>query len=322
MWATRAFHPGNLSPLPYSCTVGLSWVSSSAVLAVVIVLSVMWFAPHVVRRTNLPVHAQVEAPDLQVDPSLHSHERRGPEPSTVVSTTSAKVHERETPVMETSAHAPSATTLQSGSLAGLRIKWDRTIVFLTGAVLVAAALLSALIAPFTALSWAVPVVLFLLGAGCVAGLRYLAVEDKRRGAVHTAAPVAAPAQHAIFDNEDEARQDRAEQTRAADAELDMPGADDQPGQRATERVYTVAELRAEALKVARTTGSDTTTWEPVPVPKPLYTQAPVVERNEPEPLRVPTRPAARSTTLKDAVRSGEQESTALNLDDVLKRRRA
>lgn len=48
----------------------------------------------------------------------------------------------------------------------------------------------------------------------------------------------------------------------------------------------------------------------------------MVERNEPEPLRVPTRPAARSTTLKDAVRSGEQESTALNLDDVLKRRRA
>lgn len=301
-------------------------MSSSVVLAVVIVLSVMWFAPHVVRRTNLPVHAQVEAPDLQIDAFLHSHERRRPAPSTVVSTTSAQVHERETPVMETSAHAPSATTLQSGSLAGLRIKWDRTIVFLTGAVLVAAALLSALIAPFTAISWAVPVVLFLLGAGCVAGLRYLAVEDQRRGAVRTAAPVAAPAQHAIFDNEDEARQEHAEQTRAADAELDMPAADYQPEQqapqRATERVYTVAELRAEALKVARTTGSDTTTWEPVPVPKPLYTQAPVVERNEPEPLRVPTRPAARSTTLKDAVRSGEQESTALNLDDVLKRRRA
>ncbi|CAL8899021.1 PrgI family protein [Kocuria varians] len=304
-------------------------MSSSAVLAVVIVLSVMWFAPHVVRRTSMPVHAQVEAPDLQIGSALHNHERSAPAPSRVVTTTApAQVHERETTAMETSAHAPSAITLQRGSLAGLRIKWDRTIVFLTGAVLVAAALISALLAPFTSISWAVPVVLLLLGAGCVAGLRYLAVEDRRQRAARSTSRSVAPAQHAIFDNEDEVRQDRDQENRVAEAALDMPAAEEQPReeqqtpQRAPERVYTVAELRAEAMKVARSTGADTTTWEPVPVPKPLYTQAPVVQRSEPEPLQVPARPAARTTTLKDAVRTGEQESTALNLDDVLKRRRA
>ncbi|WP_229577983.1 hypothetical protein [Kocuria rhizophila] len=308
-------------------------MSSSAVLVAVIVLGVMWCAPHVARRTSIPVLAQVEAPDLQLDPTVHTREHARPGPSRVgVSAPSHLCHERETTAMESTAHAPSASTVQHGFLAGLRIRWDRTIVFLTGVVLVAAALITALAAPFTAVTWAVPVVLLLLGAGCVAGLRYLAVTDRAGIAAVSAEQRSAPAQHAIFDHEDRARQDRARQDRAEqqlhdDAALDLPAGDELPAaaevqQSAREPSYTVAELRAEALKVARTTASDSVTWEPVPVPKPLYTQAPVVHRREPEPLPVPERPAATSTTLKDAVRMGEQEPAALNLDDVLKRRRA
>ncbi|WP_239494443.1 hypothetical protein [Kocuria sp. BT304] len=303
-------------------------MSSSAVLVAVIVLGVMWCAPHLARRTSIPVLAQVEAPDLQLDPTVHTREHARPAPSRVgVSAPSHLCHERETTAMESTAHAPSASTVQHGFLAGLRIRWDRTIVFLTGVVLVAAALITALAAPFTAVTWAVPVVLLLLGAGCVAGLRYLAVTDRAGIAAGSAEQRSAPAQHAIFDHEDRARQDRAEQQLHDDAALDLPAGDELPAaaevqQPAPEPSYTVAELRAEALKVARTTASDSATWEPVPVPKPLYTQAPVVHRREPEPLPVPERPAATSTTLKDAVRMGEPEPAALNLDDVLKRRRA
>ncbi|KMK74129.1 hypothetical protein ACJ65_01250 [Kocuria rhizophila] len=158
--------------------------------------------------------------------------------------------------MDTSAHAPSAITVRRGSVAGLRIKWDRTIVFLTGAALVLAAVLTGIAAPFTAVTWAVPVVLLLLGAGCVAGLRYLAVTDRAGVSAQAATRQTAPAQHAIFDNEDQARQDREEQELQADAALDLP-AEGQlpetvaPERPAAEKTYTVAELRAEALKVAR-----------------------------------------------------------------------
>ena len=292
-------------------------------LVAVVVLCVMWGAPHVARRTGGVVQAQVDAPDLHPDAAPTAHQ--GAPPSRVEPSASSLLHERETTAMETTAPAPTEDTVQNGSLAGLRIRWDRTIVFLAGAALVLAALLTALAAPFTAVTWAVPVVLLLLGAGCVAGLRYLAVTDRAGVAARPVAGASAPTQHVIFDNEDAARVERAAQDQQAEAALDLPAEAEQPeaAEPAPEPTYTVAELRAEALKVARTAGpSAAATWEPVPVPKPLYTQAPVVQRSEPEPLRVPQRPAARSASLKDAVRAGEQEPAALNLDDVLKRRRA
>ncbi|RKQ37204.1 hypothetical protein C1C97_004520 [Kocuria tytonis] len=233
--------------------------------------------------------------------------------------------------METPANTPSATPVRHGSLAGLRIKWDRTIVFLTGVLLLVVAMVTALVAPFTAVTWAVPLVLLLLGAGCVAGLRYLAVTD--RGQRVAAGPVVrgtAHAQHSIFDHEDGARRDHAAQEHGSTAAPELPAQVETPGTTpvrpaAAEPGYSVAELRAMALQVARGSGSEgssAATWEPVPVPKPLYSQAPVVPRREPEPLQVPTRPAAKSASLKDAVRVGERESAAMNLDDVLKRRRA
>ncbi|WP_243635571.1 hypothetical protein [Kocuria tytonicola] len=305
-------------------------MSSSVVLVAIIVLCAMWLAPHVARRTSVPVLAQVEAPDLQLDSALHTGPQDRPSPSRVVARDRSHVHERETTAMDTTAHAPSSLTVQRGSLAGLRIKWDRTIVFAAGVALLLAAVLTALAAPFTAVTWAVPVVLLLLGAGCVAGLRYLAVtEREQRAATGSSGHRSAPVQHTIFDNEDEVRQDLAEQDREASAALDLPAQDEVPEiedapRPAAEPTYTVAELRAIALRVAgsEASGSGAATWQPVPVPKPLYTQAPVVHREAPEPLRVPERPVAKSASLKDAVRTGEQESTALNLDDVLKRRRA
>lgn len=309
--------------------VGLTLVSSSAVLAIVCVLCAVWLAPRILRREDTPVLAQVDARDLRFDAP-----RGGQQPTTVSLRTKTTTYERES-TMETPVTEPSTVAPARRPMAGLRIRWDRTLIFLAGAMLLVTALVTGLMAPFTAVTWAVPTVLALLGVGCVAGLRYLAVEEQnvRRARGSVSAPVEQPEQK-LFDNEDENRQEEQVRERRAMAALDLPGhdlpqqveqAEHQAPAKAHEPTYTVAELRAEALKVARSTApkfEGKATWQPVPVPKPLYTQAPVVPQREPEPLKVPQRPAATSRTLKDAAEVGSQGSSALNLDDVLKRRRA
>lgn len=230
--------------------------------------------------------------------------------------------------MEASTPVPAPTGTARGPLAGLRIRWDRTIIFLAGAMLLLTALITGLMAPFTAVSWAVPAMMTLLGLGCIGGLRYLAVEERREPTVarHRAPVITQPSEQKLFDNEDEARQKQQHRERRATAALDLPEGEDRPQEETAPRepVYTVDELRAEALKVARSSAPSfrKDTWQPVPVPKPMYTQAAVVQPREPEPLPVPQRPAARSSTLRDAVEAGSTDSAALNLDDVLKRRRA
>ena len=304
--------------------VGLTWVSSSAVLAIVCVLCAVWLAPRILRREDTPVLAQVDARDLRFDAP-----RSGPQHTTVSLAPKTSTYERES-TMETPATEPSTAASARRPMAGLHIRWDRTLIFLAGAMLLLTALITGVMAPFTAVTWAVPTVLTLLGIGCVAGLRYLAVEEQnvRRARGSVSAPVEQPEQK-LFDNEDENRQEEQVRERRAMAALDLPEQVEQSEQQVTakthEPAYTVDELRAEALKVARSTApkfEGKATWQPVPVPKPLYTQAPVVPPREPEPLQVPQRPAAKSTTLKDAAEAGARESAALNLDDVLKRRRA
>ena len=297
-------------------------MSSSAVLATVCVLCAVWLAPRLLRREDTPVLAQVEARDLRAAapprPAGHTTVNDAPSPSTPG---------RENTV-NTSDLAPS-TAATRGPLSGLRIRWDRTLIFLAGIMLLLTALITAVMAPFTAVGWAVPAVLVLLGVGCVAGLRYLAVEDRgtrrvRTGSLPTAVAAAPRAEQKLFDNEDEARQEAAARPHGVHHPASPTGQEGaaETARPAPEPTYTVAELRAEALKVAHSSAGSAATWEPVPVPLPLYTQAPVVQRREPEPLPVPQRPAARSASLKDAVQAGSSGSDALNLDDVLKRRRA
>lgn len=305
--------------------VGLSWVSSSAVLAIVCVLCAIWLAPRFLRGQDTPVLAQVDAQDLRFDAP-----RSAPQPTTVSVAKNSSTYERES-TMDTAVTKPSTAASVRSTFAGLRIRWDRTLIFLAGAMLLATAFITAVMAPFTSVTWAVPTVLTLLGVGCVAGLRYLAVEEHnaRRARGSVPAAVEPPQQQQLFDNEDQARLEDRDRQRRAMAALDLPEETEQPSQQIAEHThepsYTVDELRAEALKVARSTApkfQSKPTWQPVPVPKPLYTQAPVVTQREPEPLEVPQRPAAKSSTLKDAAEAGATESAALNLDDVLKRRRA
>lgn len=233
--------------------------------------------------------------------------------------------------------SPSSGSSAARRPGTLRIKRDRAGILLAGCAALLAALLTAVVAPFSAaVSWPWPVFLLLLGVGSVLALRYLAVQD--RAARRSSRPVPVPAVDphapredvALFDNEDVVTQE-AEEVEEVDEvherpgvaaqDLDLPAEHEQPRAPAA---FTVEELRAEALRVAReSAGAAGRTWEPVPVPRPTYAEAPVVQRPAPEPLPVPEQPASRSGSLKDAVRTGEERGrAALDLDDVLKRRRA
>ncbi|TDL39614.1 hypothetical protein E2R59_15845 [Kocuria rosea] len=218
--------------------------------------------------------------------------------------------------------------------AHLRIRRDRAVILLAGCAALLAALVTAVVAPFSAaVSWPWPVFLLLLGIGSVLSLRYLAVQDRaarRASRPAVRAPEAEAEPHApredvaLFDNEHAVAEEVREQSRRAAEDLDLPTPEEQPRMPAP-AAFTVEELRAEALRVARESApaAAARTWEPVPVPRPTYAEAPVVQRPEPEPLPVPEQPAARSASLKDAVRTGEEQGrAALDLDDVLKRRRA
>ncbi len=301
------------------------WVSSSAALAVVCALSLFWVVPRLQRRREGPVEARVEIAGTDLVPE-QSPEL--PEPTSPVSRRRRiTMATTDTPSLRTG----SGTASRPGAL---RIKWDRAGIFLGGCAALLAALVTAVLAPLSAaVSWPWPVFLLLLGLGSVLALRYLAVQDRashraaRPARTDTTADPHAPRQDvALFDNEHAVAEEAREQSRQAAEALDLPAQHEQPQADApapAPAAFTVEELRAEALKVARESGAAARTWEPVPVPRPTYADAPVVPRPEPEPLPVPEQPVARSATLKDAVRTGEERGrSALDLDDVLKRRRA
>lgn len=297
------------------------WVSSSAVLALVCALSLFWVVPRLERRREVPVEAQVEitGTDLAQDDDALRTEPPAP------------VSRRRRNIMATTDTVSRPADGDPGDGA-LHIRRDRAGILLAGCAALLAALVTAVVAPFSvAVSWPWPVFLLLLGIGSVLALRYLAVQDRAarraaRPAVRaTAADPHAPREDvALFDNEHAVAEEVREQSRRSAEELDLPAEEEQP-QAPAPAAFTVEELRAEALRVARESAgtSGSRTWEPVPVPRPTYAEAPVVQRPEPEPLPVPEQPAARSASLRDAVRTGEERGrAALDLDDVLKRRRA
>lgn len=298
------------------------WVSSSAVLAVVCALSLFWVVPRLQRRRDLPVEAPVETAGPVPDGLPAPIEQPPP------------ASRRRRNIMATTDTVPRPADGDPGrtGTGHLRIRRDRAWILLAGCAALLAALVTAVVAPFSAaVSWPWPVFLLLLGIGSVLSLRYLAVQDRAarrasRPAVRApeAEPHAPREDVALFDNEHAVAEEVREQSRQAAQDLDLPAPEEQPRMPAP-AVFTVEELRAEALRVARESASaaPARTWEPVPVPRPTYAEAPVVQRPEPAPLPVPEQPAARSASLKDAVRTGEEQGrAALDLDDVLKRRRA
>lgn len=259
-----------------------------------------------------------------------------------------------------------------GAFDGLSIRWGRVAVLALGGAALVLALITALLAAIALVGWPWPVFLLLLGAGCLAALRYLAVQDQSatptasvRG---TETDAVVERERSLFDHEQLVARDSEQRETRQRFDLDLPGdqeflddvvfddqqVDDQrepvrpmPDQRPEPRpepavahrdALTREELLAEARRVARRSAAAHPggggTWQPVPVPKPIYTRAAVAHRESPEALQVPVVPAPTPQTLQQAARAPqarpetpiesrpETQPARIDLDDVLSRRRA
>lgn len=127
--------------------------------------------------------------------------------------------------------AISATKTVHTAFEGLNIKWDRTIIFLLGCAALFLAIITGILAPLTvAVTWPWPVFLVLLGAGSIAALRYLAVQERRERAAAVTGGTATgsvaetetsgPA--TVFNNETHVAQESVRREQQQRADLDLP----------------------------------------------------------------------------------------------------
>lgn len=128
--------------------------------------------------------------------------------------------------------AISATKKVGSAFEGLNIKWDRTIIFLLGCVALFLAIITGILAPLTvAVTWPWPVFLILVGAGSIAALRYLAVQERREqhaavtGGTATDSVVGddrAASRKAVFNNEEHVAVESVRRQQQQLENLDLP----------------------------------------------------------------------------------------------------
>lgn len=300
-------------------------MNSSVVLAAIVGLWLVWVAPYVLR---------IRRPALLVEPVVTS---------ALVSSATAGSKVSQGSIMEMSGHTTDATGTQGGGTAPgahspqgqLTIRRGRSSI----AAIAAAALLAAVVCiPLAALSLVpalVPVGAFMVFLLAVAGLRVLAVRDRRQ---KVEAAFADAMSHRLADLPSRTQAVAApavaaprRETSLFDAETTGSAANLSPHDQGTATGPTVnanhtanltaTELRRAALAVAAsTTGAEKdradtlgsvpphaevnsepagTPWQPVEVPKPMYVAAAKAQRQAPAPLELPAAPKAQAkTTLK------------------------
>ncbi len=258
-----------------------------------------------------------------------------------------------------------------GSQQVFRVRYGRTALALTGALALAAVILGLPLAALGAASWWMPLVGVVLAGASVATLRALAVRDRRlridaafRAAMSTgsrnhtvpapqpeveeyrevaAEPVRVQRETVLFD----AESTQGAPSGSAQADVAAAPASSSTAPASSARPLTAAELRTAALEFAAASTpqtpagppkTSTTPWEPIPVPKPIYVEAPVAQRPAPEPLDPPQTPkpegrtslragaaAPASPAAASSASAGSDAAPGtgkINLDDVLQRRRA
>lgn len=202
---------------------------------------------------------------------------------------------------------------------GFSIRWGRLSVFAVGALALVVAVISAVAGLFGASTWLTAGVSALITAACYGALRGLAMLDSKKrarererlsiseGLETTIAtyPAAGPRSTPVANNNDQV--------------FDFA---DEPAQQQQQQdvVQEVEEPVADAPQPIPAR---------VPLPRPMYLDAPEVEREAPEPLATPQDPSpSADVQLSDGVSSQYQEkisekaNTRLDLDKVLNRRRA
>ncbi|UTX34036.1 hypothetical protein NNL26_08605 [Micrococcus luteus] len=206
---------------------------------------------------------------------------------------------------------------------GLRIRWGRTALFLAALVALLVFLVAGLAAAFGAGTLSLAGWSLLFAVAGLAGLRALAVRDRSRRARPAAVVVperpAAPAAEERQAPPADPERDRRvlETVLAFETEAPRPAA---PAAPRAEPVVVTASSVAPAADRAVTIPA---------VPRPTYLDAPEMARPLPTPLETPA-PTGADTRLQDAARTAddqisaaaEQDIAALDLDNVLARRRA
>ncbi|MFL0426514.1 hypothetical protein ACH0AC_12230 [Micrococcus luteus] len=206
---------------------------------------------------------------------------------------------------------------------GLRIRWGRTALFLAALVALLVFLVAGLAAAFGAATLSLAGWSLLFAVAGLAGLRALAVRDRSRRARPAAVVVperpAAPAAEERQAPPADPERDRRvlETVLAFETEAPRP---DAPAAPRVEPVVVTASAVAPAADRAVTIPA---------VPRPTYLDAPEMARPLPAPLETPA-PTGADTRLQDAARTAddqisaaaEQDIAALDLDNVLARRRA
>ena len=208
---------------------------------------------------------------------------------------------------------------------GLHIRWGRTALFLTALVALLVFLVAGLAAAFGAGTLSLAGWSLLSAVAGLAGLRALAVRDRTRRARPAAVVVvperpAAPAAEERQAPPADPERDRRvlETVLALETEAPRPAA--APAVSRVEPVVVTASAVAPAADRAVTIPA---------VPRPTYLDAPEMARPLPAPLEAPA-PTGADTRLTDASRTAddqisaaaEQDIAALDLDNVLARRRA
>ncbi|MEI3777461.1 hypothetical protein V1463_01465 [Micrococcus yunnanensis] len=224
-----------------------------------------------------------------------------------------------------SAAADAARTARGRT--GLHIRWGRTALFLAALVALLVFLVAGLAAAFGAGTLALAGWSLLFAVAGLAGLRALAVRGDRTRRARPAAAVVDPERPAA----------------PAAEEREAPAADPERDRRVLETVLAFeteaprpaaapAASRVEPVVVtassAAAPAADRAVTIPA-VPRPTYLDAPEMARPLPAPLETPA-PTGADTRLTDAAHTAddqisaaaEQDIAALDLDNVLARRRA
>lgn len=238
-----------------------------------------------------------------------------------------------------------------------RIHWGRTLLTLTAAAALLLGISTAVVAGFTALAWSVPLVCAGVLVLSMVGLQINAAARRRRKRRQRVERAMMEAMESRVEppNRVGAGQPSGVQAgpRASGAVKPSPFdalTSDSEGQGGPDSLMTVDEdglpvsaerlFGTEAPKANpeeaglfdQSTVSRVPAWEPREVPHPKYLVADKVERPEPEPIESPQAPApSADTKLKQPAAPAAQErvepevtgeGTSIDLDTVLKRRRA
>ncbi len=327
-------------------------MNSSVVLAAIVGLWLIWVGPYVLRIRRPAVLAETVATSALVPPAR------------------AESRVSQGSIMEMSGHSNGASDTRTvGSSSGIQpgterptIRRGRTSIAAVGAVALIAAVICVPLAALSVVPALLPLGAFVVSLLAVAGLRRLAIRDRRREVDAAFADAISSSRPAAVTPRAPAVPGPRRETRLFDAETSVPANDegspvgDHPTSAAP--TLTATDLRQAALAVAASAAAPSAgpsaakpsltvpetvpepsgTWQPVEVPKPMYVAAAKAERQAPAPLELPDAPKAQAgTSLKQGAvppviespdtSSGPSPASnpttgRMNLDDVLQRRRA